>query len=71
MTDEDFLQQHGQEITVQLATPIGGRRKFTGTIAGVANGEVKMVCADGTHDVPLSFIQKARVKPQFKMGQKK
>ena len=71
MTNEDFTRSITEDVTIQLATPIQGRRKFTGVIENVTGSEVLVQCADGTHSVPLGYIQKARIKPRFIMGQKK
>ena len=71
MSNLDFEAAHGEEVAIHLATPMGGRRKFTGTVDGVEGPEVVLECADGSHRIPLGYIQKARIRPQFKIGQKK
>lgn len=71
MSNLDFEAAQGEEVSIQLATPMSGRRKFTGVVEGIEGAEVAVKCADGAHRIPLSFIQKARIRPQFKMGQKK
>ena len=71
MTNEDFARAAGQDVLIQLATPLQGRRKFTGVLDNVDGAEVLVQCADGAHHVPLGYIQKARIKPRFVMGQKK
>ena len=71
MTNEDFAAAISEDVSIQLATPMQGRRKFTGVIEAVTGAEVLVQCADGVHSVPLGYIQKARIKPRFVMGQKK
>ena len=71
MCNLDFEAAQGQEVAIQLATPMAGRRKFTGVVESVEGTEVAVTCADGAHRIPLGFIQKARIRPQFQIGQKK
>ena len=61
MSDVCFRAQIGQEAVVQLATPLQGRRKFTGEILS-ADEVVRLRCADGEHDVPIAAIAKARLR---------
>ncbi|MCA9543784.1 MAG: ribosome maturation factor RimP [Myxococcales bacterium] len=62
MTDADFVAHVGREAFIQLLAPIGGRRRFTGEVLGVEGDAVGIRCSDGPHQVPLSTIQRARLK---------
>jgi ribosome maturation factor RimP len=61
MNDADFNRFAGREVVLSLATPLAGRRKFTGKIIA-AEEAVTVLCADGEHAVPLAAIQKARLR---------
>ncbi|MCA9527583.1 MAG: ribosome maturation factor RimP [Myxococcales bacterium] len=60
MSDADFRRFIGREAQIQLSSPIGGRRRFTGVILG-AEESVQIRCTDGEHQVPVEAIQKARL----------
>ncbi len=62
MTDVDFERFAGREAFIQLAAPIEGRRRYTGELLGVDGDTVQIRCSDGAHAVPLSSIQKARLR---------
>ncbi len=69
----DFERFAGQEAQIQLSTPLGGRRKFTGVLDGLdePGGEaVKMTCSDGEHVIPLSYIHRARLRYEIQVGKK-
>ena len=69
MTNEDFENHRDEQVCSSV--PIEGRRKYSGSIVAVQDAQLKVACSDGEHSVPLSFIQKARIKPNYKIGQKK
>ena len=71
MTAGDFEKYAGEEIQMMLMSPLGGRRKFTGVNRGLNEANVLMECHDGCHEVPLAFIQKARLKYTVKFGKKR
>jgi ribosome maturation factor RimP len=66
----DFAAYSGREVQIQLSTPLGGRRKFTGEIIGVDDGHVRLSCTDGEHRLPLSTIHRARLRYEVTVGQK-
>jgi ribosome maturation factor RimP len=61
MHDADFRRYAGREVQLSLATPLGGRRRFTGVIV-TADEAVTLRCADGEHRVPLAMVQRARLR---------
>ena len=71
MSDVDFRRFSGQEVQMLLLTPIGGRRKFTGTVLGSDDECVSLRCADGEHLVPLAAIQKARLRSEVTVGKRR
>ena len=71
ISSTDFDKYRGQKAVLQLATPLGGRRKFTGTLEGMEERGVRIDCADGAQTVPLEFIHRARLVYVGEKGQKK
>lgn len=71
MSAADFQAYIGREVQLQLLTPLQGRRKFTGEILGTSDEQVSLRCADDEHEVPLSTIQRARLRFELTTGQKK
>ena len=71
MSDGDFRRFAGREVQMQLLSPLGGRRKFTGEVMGVEGEQVALRCADGEHEVPLSAIQRARLRFEISVGKKR
>ena len=71
MTAQHFDEFVGEEIQLVLMSPLGGRRKFTGVNGGLTGENVVIECSDGQHDVPLAFIQKARLKYKMNFGKKR
>lgn len=71
MRGRDFEAHTGREAQIQLSTPIGGRRKFTGEILGVDDGAVRVRCADDEHRLPLSAIHRARLRYEVTVGKRR
>ena len=62
-TAAHFAAQVGQRVKVETSLPVGDRRRFTGTLLAVENGEV-VVDVDGQPwRLPLAGIARARVVP--------
>jgi ribosome maturation factor RimP len=68
MSDRDFARYAGREVIVQLSEPHEGRRKFTGRIGPVRGEAIELTCQDGTFEVPLEKIGKARLKFDIPQG---
>ncbi len=61
----DFARFSGQEAQVRLRLAVNGQRNFTGVLAGVEDGRLKLEC-DGTMQVfELDQVDKARLVPRF------
>ena len=71
MTGQDFEEFSGQNALIQLATPLGGRRKFTGQLAGMSDDRVRIECTDGEHELPLEYIHRARLKFEMQNSKKR
>ena len=62
---EHFQRFSGSEVKLRLHAPLDGRRKFRGTIAGVADGNVRLLVDGEEVNVPLDAIDKANLVPEF------
>ncbi len=71
MCGQHFADHVGREAQIQLSTPMGGRRKFTGEILGVDDGHVEVRCADDAHRLPLSAIHRARLRYEVTVGKRR
>ncbi len=60
---EHFERFVGHEISVKLATPRAGRRKFSGRLTGYANRAVSVQAEDGKFDFALDEIERAHLIP--------
>ena len=63
--EADFARFDGQEAKLKLREPIGNARRVTGVLRGVVGGVVKLETAEGTHAIPLTNIDKARLVPKI------
>jgi ribosome maturation factor RimP len=60
---EHFERFVGEPVSVELKLPQDGRRRFNGRLMRLA-GEAIVLTVDGKeYTLPLSHIQKARLKP--------
>jgi len=64
--DEAHYERYaGQQVKVQLTTPLEGRRKFQGVLLGVKEGKV-IISVDGAeYLLPFASIDKANLVPEF------
>ena len=62
-TPEHFERFAGEDVVITCRAPINGRGKFTGVLAGFADGAATVTLEDGTEVViPLEDMKKAQVK---------
>ena len=54
----------GSRVHVQLASPLDGRRRFTGALLAVSDDEVAVEVDRQTFKLPFRLIQKTRLKPE-------
>lgn len=65
-TAEHYRRFVGEQAEVRLHTAIDGRRRFTGSIAGVENDTVLLELEQGQQvKLPLVDIDKANLKPEW------
>ena len=58
----DYDDWKGHEARVTLAEPIGGRKQFSGELAGTDNGNVQLAGKDGQdYAIPFSSIHSAKL----------
>lgn len=61
VTARDFVRYQGFEAKVETREPVDGRRRFKGRIAGCADGIVKIATPEGTAELPLEDIHRAKL----------
>lgn len=54
-----------EQARIQLMAPLNGRRRFVGWIRGVTGTAVSLETAEGTVDIPLAEIDRARLVPEY------
>ncbi|KDE38725.1 MAG: ribosome maturation factor RimP [Nitrincola lacisaponensis] len=55
----------GHQLEVRLRVPFEGRRRFKGVLNGVEGDEILLVVDDHEYLLPIDFIDRARLVPQF------
>ena len=58
---KDFDRYAGFEARVEMIAPIDGRRRFTGRLKGLSDGEVVIETADGERRLAFDGIAKAKL----------
>jgi ribosome maturation factor RimP len=64
-TIEHFERFRNQKAKVKLSLPVEGRRKFTGIIHGVKDGNIVLEVDEQDIELPFSTIEKANLIPEF------
>ena len=57
----DYERFAGFEVRAETTVPLAGRRRFRGRLLGLAEGKVKIAMPEGTVELPLDGIEKARL----------
>ncbi len=61
--EKDYVRWAGHVARVETTQPIEGRRRFKGTLLGLANGAIRIRLDDGQEaDVPLSLVLRAKLE---------
>ena len=55
----------GHILEVKLRVPFEGRRRFKGILNGVEGDEILLVVDDNEYLLPIDYIDRARLVPQF------
>ncbi len=63
--ERDFVRHAGADMKVTLRSPFAGRRRFTGTLGGYADGVVLVDEQGMRHRFAISEIESARLVPQW------
>jgi ribosome maturation factor RimP len=64
--EQDFIRSIGKLIAIEMARPVNKRRNFTGRLAHVGDGAVRILVDDaGLFELPLDGIKRARIKYEF------
>ena len=59
----DFERFAGHEAKLEMTRPIDGRRRFSGRLMGLTDGEIRLRLSDGTErEVALPFAELAEAK---------
>jgi ribosome maturation factor RimP len=60
-----YARYLGSRVHVQLASPLDGRRRFTGTLSAVDADGVTVEVDRQTFILPFRLIQRTRLKPEY------
>ena len=63
--ERDFARFMGAVLRVTLHRPVGGRRRFTGTLCGYRDGVVLVDERGSEHRFAMAEIDGARLVPQW------
>jgi len=58
---EDYDRFSGFEATIELATPLDGRRRFRGRLVGTGEGILRLLTESGEARLPLQEISRAKL----------
>ena len=58
---KDFTRYEGCEAKIETRKPVDGRRRFTGRLAGCAEGVVRIATEEGVAALPLIDIHRAKL----------
>jgi ribosome maturation factor RimP len=58
---EDYDRFSGFEARVELARPIGGRKRFRGRLLGTGAGKVRLLTESGETELPLEYVTRAKL----------
>ena len=59
----DFDRFSGREAKIELTRPLNGRKRFSGRLIGIAEGEVRLATAAGEERLPYDAVARARLVP--------
>lgn len=66
----DFERFAGQQVSL-TTTATEGRRRYSGTLGGVADGDVVIADDEGEHRIPFEQVKTAKIKPDYEAGKGK
>jgi len=62
LKEKDYTRFQGKKAVITLAAPVEGRKTWEGTLAGVAEGCVRLETSGRNVELPLAAIAKAHLK---------
>lgn len=62
---EHYIAYVGHTVKVKLRLPFDGRRNFKGLLKGVEEDEIVIQVDNEEYVLPIDYIDKAQVEPQF------
>lgn len=60
--ERDFARFEGKRAHIRTREPIDGRRNYSGTLRGVADGRILIDCDGQRHELPLERVAKAHLQ---------
>ena len=64
--EADFVRFAGQEAQIRLRLAVNGQRNFTGVLAGVTDGRLRLDCEGEMREFELDQVSKARLVPKIR-----
>ena len=64
-TRAHFLRYTGERIKLEMMQPIAGRKRFAGRLSQVGDSEITLEFEDGSVNLPIEDIHKARLAPEL------
>ena len=65
--EADYERFAGSEISLKLRLPLAGRRNFSGQLAGVQDGRIRLCSDSGELEFDLNDIDRARLVPRYEL----
>ena len=62
---DDYRRFAGSLVKLRLAYPVEGRRKFTGRLQGLEDGNVRLELDGEQVSLPLDQVEQARLVPEY------
>ena len=62
---EDYRRFAGSLVKLRLAYPVDGRRKFTGRLRGLDDGNILLELEGAQVSLPLEQVEQARLVPEY------
>src|SRR3954447_9801679 len=63
-TAEHFARFSGERVRVETSAPLNGRKRFSGRLMEVADGQIVLDVEGGAVKLPIDGIHRARVAPE-------
>ena len=64
-TSAHFERYVGERVRIEMSEPVNGRRRFLGHLVNVADGTVELRIDEGSVELPIAGMHKARLAPEL------